>query len=56
VHKLKAYDMIVMQDEQISEWRKKQVYENGKDANKEMRKIVQHSCMGLVKAKLMSLP
>ena len=45
VHKLKQYDIIVMQDEQLSEWHKK----------KGMSKIVQHSCMGLIKSKLMKL-
>ena len=45
VHKLKAYDCIVMQDEQIANWHKGQ-----------FGKQVQHSCLGLVKAKLKSLP
>ena len=46
VHKLKQYDTIVIQDEQLSEWHKK----------KGMSKIVQHSCMGLIKSKLINLP
>ena len=45
VHKLKQYDTIIMQDEQLSEWHKK----------KGMSKVVQHSCMGLIKSKLMKL-
>ena len=45
VHKLKAYSCIVMQDEQISNWHKGL-----------FGKQVQHSCLGLVKAKLKALP
>ena len=45
VHKFKQYDIIVMQDEQLSEWHKQ----------KSMSKVVQHSCMGLIKSKLMKL-
>ena len=45
VHKLKAYDRIYMQDEQIAGWQR-----NG------FGKKVQHSCLGLVKAKLKALP
>lgn len=46
VHKLKQYDCIVIQDEQLSEWHKQ----------KGMSKVVQHSCMGLIKSKLINLP
>ena len=46
VHELKQYSTIVIQDEQLSEWHKK----------KGMSKIVQHSCMGRIKAKLKQLP
>ena len=45
VHMLKQYDTIVIQDEQLSEWHKQ----------KGMSKVVQHSCMGMVKSKLMNL-
>ena len=45
VHKLKAYSCIVMQDEQISSWHKGW-----------FGKQVQHSCLGLLKAKLKALP
>ena len=45
ISKLKAYDRIYMQDEQISNWHKGL-----------FGKQVQHSCMGLVKAKLKMLP
>ena len=45
VHKLKAYEIIVIQDEQIANW-----YKLG------FGKQIQHSCMGLVKAKLKTLP
>ena len=45
VHKLKAYSCIVIQDEQIANWHKGQ-----------FGKQVQHSGMGLVKAKLKALP
>ena len=45
VHKFKQYDTIVIQDEQLSEWHKQ----------KGMSKVVQHSCMGLIKSKLMKL-
>ena len=45
VSKLKKYKTIVMQDEQISNWRKSL-----------FGKQVQHSCLGLVKAKLRRLP
>ena len=45
VHQLKQYDRIYMQDEQLSKWQK-----NG------FGKKVQHSCLGLVKAKLKDLP
>ena len=45
VHALKVYDCIVMQDEQISNWHKGW-----------FGKQVQHSCLGLVKAKLKALP
>ena len=56
VHKLKQYDCIVIQDEQLNKWHQKKVDENGKDKNKVMRRIVQHSCMGLIKSKLINLP
>ena len=46
VHKLKQYDRIYMQDEQLSKWHQE----------KGMSKVVQHSCLGLVKAKLIALP
>ena len=46
VHMLMQYDTIVIQDEQISEWHKQ----------KGMSKVVQHSCMGMIKAKLKQLP
>ena len=46
IHKLRQYDKIVMQDEQLSKWHQE----------KGMSKVVQHSCMGLVKAKLLQLP
>ena len=45
VSKLKAYDCIIMQDEQIANWHKGW-----------FGKQVQHSCMGLIKAKLKALP
>ena len=45
VSKLKAYDRIYMQDEQIAGWHKGM-----------FGKQVQHSCMGTVKAKLKALP
>ena len=45
VHKLKAYDRIYMQDEQVANWHKGW-----------FGKQVQHSCLGLVKAKLKALP
>ena len=45
VSKLKRYETIVMQDEQISNWHKGL-----------FGKQVQHSCLGLVKAKLRRLP
>lgn len=46
VHRLRQYDTIVMQDEQLSEWHRQ----------KGMSKVVQHSCMGMIKAKLKQLP
>lgn len=46
VSKLKKYETIAMQDEQISNWHQE----------KGMSKVVHHSCMGLVKAKLKRLP
>ena len=45
VSRLKAYDTIVIQDEQIAGWHKGL-----------FGKQVQHSCLGLVKARLMALP
>ena len=45
VHQLKKYDRIYIQDEQISGWQKGL-----------FGKQVQHSCFGLVKAKLSALP
>ena len=45
VHKLKQYNCIVIQDEQIANWYKGL-----------FGKQVQHSCMGLVKSKLKQLP
>ena len=45
VSKLKKYDRIYMQDEQIANWQKGR-----------FGKQVQHSCMGAVKAKLKALP
>ena len=45
VNKLKKYDRIYMQDEQISGWHKGL-----------FGKQVQHSCMGTIKAKLKALP
>lgn len=46
VHMLKQYDCIVMQDEQLSKWHRQ----------KGMSRTVQHSCMGMIKAKLKQLP
>ena len=46
VHELKQYNCIVIQDEQISNWHKK----------KGMSRTIQHSCMGLIKSKLINLP
>ena len=46
VHKFRQYSTIVIQDEQIANWHKQ----------KGMSKIVQHSCMGLIKSKLRQLP
>jgi transposase len=45
ISKLKCYSSIVIQDEQIANWHKGW-----------FGKQIQHSCMGLVKAKLKSLP
>lgn len=45
VSKLKQYSCVIMQDEQIAGWHKGL-----------FGKQVQHSCMGLVKAKLKALP
>ena len=45
VHKMKAYDRIYIQDEQIANWHKGL-----------FGKQVQHSCLGTVKAKLKLLP
>lgn len=46
IHKMKAYSNVIYQDEQISKWHQDK---SG------MSKIVQHSCMGLIKAKLSQL-
>ena len=46
VHELKQYSTIVIQDEQIANWHQ----------NKGMSKVIQHSCMGLIKLKLINLP
>ena len=46
IHKLKRYNCIVIQDEQLNKWHK----QNG------MSRKVQHSCMGLIKSKLINLP
>ena len=46
VHMLKQYDTIVMQNEQLLKWHRQ----------KGMSRIVQHSCMGMIKAKLKQLP
>ena len=46
VHNLKQYNCIVIQDEQLNKWHK----QNG------MSRKVQHSCMGLIKSKLINLP
>ena len=46
VHKLKQYDCIVIQDEQLNKWHKQ----------KGMSRTVQHSCMGMIKSKLINLP
>ena len=46
VHKLRQYSTIVMQDEQIANWHK----------TGELSRKVQHSCMGMIKARLMLLP
>ena len=45
VHKLKAYDRVYMQDENIAGWHRGM-----------FGKQVQHSCLGTVKSKLMALP
>lgn len=45
VHKFRAYDRIVIQDEQIAGWQKGR-----------FGRQVQRSCLGLVKAKLRLLP
>ena len=44
-HKMKSYDKVVIQDEQLSNWKKTG---HGKK--------VQHSCMGTIKTKLKQLP
>lgn len=45
VHRLKAYDRIYMQDENIASWHRGS-----------FGKRMQHSCLGIVKSKLMALP
>ena len=46
VHELKQYNCIVIQDEQLNKWHNQ----------KGMSRTVQHSCMGLIKYKLINLP
>lgn len=45
MHKLKAYDRVYMQDENIAGWHRGM-----------FGKQVQHSCLGTVKSKLMTMP
>lgn len=45
IHDMKTYDRVIYQDEQIAKWHEE----------KRMSKIVQHSCLGLIKSKLSQL-
>lgn len=46
IHKMKAYKVVVMQDEQLANWKQ----------TPGMSTVVQHSCMGMIKAKLKAMP
>lgn len=50
IHKMKAYNHVIFQDDDIHAWHS----EEGKE-NKDKRRKVQHSCLGLIKAKLKAL-
>ena len=47
IHKMKQYKTVVIQNEQLATWHR--------DKKKGYSKIVQHSCMGTIKAKLKNL-
>lgn len=46
IHKMKDYKAVVMQDEQLANWKQ----------TPGMSKVVQHSCVGLIKARLKAMP
>jgi putative transposase len=48
IHKMKQYETVVIQNEQLSKWHE--------DKRRGYSHVVQHSCMGLIKAKLKNLP
>lgn len=50
IHKMKAYSHVIFQDDDIHAWHS----EKGNE-NKGKRRKVQHSCLGLIKAKLKAL-
>lgn len=50
IHKMKAYDYVIFQDDDIHAWQSEEGAEN-----KGKRRKVQHSCLGLIKAKLKAM-
>ena len=50
IHKMKKYDYVVFQDDDIAKWHSEEGNEN-----KGKRRKVQHSCLGMVKARLKML-
>lgn len=50
IHKMKSYSHVIFQDDAINEW-----HSDDGNKNKGKRRKVQHSCLGLIKAKLKAM-
>ena len=50
IHKMKEYDYVIFQDDDIAKWHSEEGNEN-----KSKRRKVQHSCLGMIKARLKAM-
>lgn len=50
IHKMKSYEHVIFQDDAINEW-----HSDDGNENKGKRRKVQHSCLGLIKARLKAM-